>query len=165
MPASPSYEIWANAPPEQVEAVALDLFREWLAFAEGEASIGGYKLVHPTGFYASSIRVEANPQLRLISFIADEQVAPEALWLEVGHRSVDLKQHLQQGRAYPIHRGAPESGSRSGPGSSLHPGQFLVAWRTIGDTGWVIPAMPAYAPGLHLAQEAARKLGGRMTRR
>jgi hypothetical protein len=172
MPAHPTtYDVYTNADPEEISEVALDLYKEWLDFAEGLGRIGGRRLVHPTGRYAKSLRLDRG-DLQHVAIIADEKVAPEALWLEVGHGSFDLKESLVRGKAYPIHRGGmlswhpPSASGFQHPALGMeasHRGQFLVAWARVGGTGWIVPAMPAYEPGLHLAREAARRLGGRLS--
>ena len=167
------YDIYTNADPDSISEVALDIYREWLDFAEGLGRIGGRRLVHPTGKYAKSLSMKQEG-LEHIAIIADESVAKEALYLETGHEEVDLKQKLQAGKTYAIHRGGGLSwhpASSTGyqhpatGASASHSGQYLVGFARVGDTGWVIPAMPAYEPGWHLAKEAATALGGRLVSR
>lgn len=164
------YDVYTNADPGEISEVSLAIYLEWLEFAEGLGRIGGKRLVHPTGKYAKSLSM-SKEGLNHTAIIADEKVAPEALWLEVGHGPVDLKESLTQGRAYPIHRGGGLSWHPGSAGHYQHPaldmtasakGQYLVAYARVGNTGWVIPAMEAYEPGFELAKKAAEALGGRV---
>lgn len=180
------YDVWTDASREDIEAVALEIFKDWLAFAEGKAAIGGRLLMHPTGRYASSLRMDMDDHH--VAIIADEEVAPEAAFLEVGHGSYDLKQQLH-GAEYKhikMRRGggeyarvvpnavaaAPRTGPRfmRGFGPALYAsrrarygtGMTGKKWATMSENSdpdsWILPPMPAYQPGWLLAERARERL-------
>ena len=138
--------------PAMVTRLGLEIYAKWIDFASGGLVLGGKRLVHPTGRYARSIQFRQLGESS-VAVIADEDVAPEAAILESGHGPVDLKQKLQRGRAYPMHR-------------ALH-GSRPLMWAQMRNTGyasigpnsppdsWIIPAMSAYGVAANLARMAA----------
>jgi hypothetical protein len=100
---SNDYYVKTNMPPEYLSAVMLAVFESWVKFALGLSELGGRKLVHPTGKYASLLQFRREGESR-IAIIADEQAANGvARWIEEGHGRIDLKQKLQDGKIYKIH--------------------------------------------------------------
>lgn len=180
------YDVYTDADRDEIEAVALEIFKEWVAFAEGRDTLGGKYLLHPTGLYASSLRLEIDRQH--VAIIADESIAPEALFLEVGHGSIDLKKyasptpqhiHMQRGggvvarvsqqrqprfpRASPPGRLSPKNPSlyatRRSQFGMLHGSEWATLSKNSPPGSWIIPPMPAYQPGKWLADAAKKRLG------
>lgn len=173
-----TYIVYTDYNPQQLSAATVAIYEMWVKFAMGGEQLGGHFIKHPTGRYASSITRRQYSPTR-IAIIANEKVAPEAAILELGHEEIDLKESLQKGKAYPIHRGA-KSGTSSGGYSwsgrgygqpQLQPGSRRKSlWakpRAQGRTGfaripthitaenqnsWIIPPMPAYSPAGHLVE-------------
>jgi hypothetical protein len=154
------YVVNTNLSPEQLSAVAIEIFGQWVSFAMGQKSIGGRMLAHPTGRYAASIEYQTTGQTQ-IAILADTGIAPEGGILETGHARFDLKDRFQKGRVYPMHRGG-----QSGPAtmrSSLwatarhknHTGFASIGKNSPADS-WILPAMPAYSPAKLLAELAAK---------
>lgn len=163
-------DVFTDLEPWALNRVGLEIYRRWVEFAMGMTSLGNDNprtLAHPTGRYASSISFH-NMGPTHVAIIAEESLAIEAAILETGHGAVDLKQKLIHGRAYPMHRGYAQT----------MPAVFntsLRAWRRnvwgrvrasgatgyarVGDTGWIIPAMPAYAPAHYYANLVRRYWG------
>jgi hypothetical protein len=157
------YTVFTDLDPDQLTEIMFELMKKWIAFAMGEDTINGHRVQSPTGRYASSIRLEGRA-VNEVAIVADEDIAPEAAFLEEGHGAVDLKQHLTPGRAYPMHRGAgaPILNSTFG-------GRARNVWavpRAAGFNGfarvpseitaenadsWIIPPMAAWSPAQHLS--------------
>lgn len=153
------YEIVTDLPPAAVNAIGLEVFKQWIEFAMGTRSLGGKRLAHPTGRYAAAIEFQKTGEAS-VAIVADEATAPEIGILESGHGPVDLKTKLRRGKPYPIHRGTgggPAS-MRSFMWARLREGG-LRGFASIGPNSapgsWVIPAMPAYSPALVLSEMAA----------
>jgi hypothetical protein len=142
-------------------------FELWLAFALGQASLGGNRIIHPTGRYAASLHYKKFGFSK-VAIIADERYAPEARILETGHAAVDLLTKLQPGRAYPMHRWGGWKAPITTPLSRRRGKRLWAVARAQSESGfarvpktrraakmntsgtaaeWIIPAMPAYAPG------------------
>lgn len=170
---SPIFDVLTDADPTTISEVALAIFRDWVAFALGQTSLGGRILVHPTGRYASSIsmkKFDSREGFSHVAIIADEGIAPEALFLETGHKAIDLKK-LQApgprnlGRAGgAIARVLPTIAQPRAFKPSLYANARVpTGWRTLSKNSppgsWIIPPMPAYMPGRHLAEMAAKALG------
>ena len=177
------YVIKTDLRPVDVTRVGVELFLKWMEFALGRGSLDGKRLVYPTGRYASSLRFEQRDEAT-VAIVADEAIAPEALWLEVGHGEFDLKKMAPSlsGRGIPMHR--PLAAAVLSPGAAMahfkatgvrrigagpaRPSMWAEV-RAAGGSGyasfgpdsdpdsWIIPAMPAYAPAHVLAQIAARQ--------
>lgn len=165
-----THEIKTDLPPERIDQIGLAIYEAWVNFALGKTSLGGHRLLHPTGRYAASISFKRTGSAS-VAIMADESIAPEALTLEVGHGAIDFKTRFP-GRTFPMHRG--EEGVYGGHGfappfRSLRPSIWAQV-RDRGKTGfatvptregivkrpelgrsWIIPAMPAYSPAKHLA--------------
>lgn len=165
---SPIYHIYTNLEPEELDDLALEIYKEWLAFAEGRKGFGGKIIRNPSGNYAKALKID-KLDLNHVAVIADEHIAPEALSLEVGHGPIDLKRSLKRGKTYPIHRGGtmfhyPSLGGNFNPytgGAANSRGQFLVGFARVGTTGWIIPPMRASHAVKDIAKQAARSVGGR----
>jgi hypothetical protein len=153
------YVVETNLSPEQVSAVGVEVFRQWLEFAMGTRSLGGQMLKHPTGRYAAAISYAQVGEAK-VSILADPGVDPVASILETGHERFDLKTKFLKGRSYPMHRG-------SGGAPTLNARMWAQARRntstgyaSIGDNSpadsWILPAMPAYSPARLLAELAAK---------
>ena len=166
------YDVHTSADPATLNDIGIEIFRLWVEFALGARRLGGKMIAHPTGRYAASLSYRRYGESR-VAIIADERIAPEAGILETGHGRVDLKQKLQMGRTYPMHRGtmgaATPGMSVRAPGGKVsrisHRGAAgmwataresgFAGFATVGTAGWIIPAMPAYAPARILAHLAA----------
>ena len=160
------YVVKTDLPPQMVTQIGLEVFARWMDFALGKESIGGRRLIYPTGRYAASLQFKKTGEAS-VAIIADESVAPEAAILEQGHGPVDLKTRLAPGR-YPMHRtpgGKPGTGLRR-TGSKKGPFARASMWArvraaeangfaSIGPNSapgsWIIPAMAPYAPAATLA--------------
>lgn len=169
------YLVQTDLPPEMLSQVGLEIFKLWMDFATGASSLGGKRIVYPTGRYASSIQYQEQG-MATVAVVADARVAREAAILEVGHGRVDLKTKLRPGR-YPMHRPVDTRTNaplrRVGPGGpvSTRPEMWAAAradnssgYASIGPNSppdsWIIPPMPAYSPALVLANMAAAMARG-----
>jgi len=155
------YTILTNADPSELSDIQLEIYHQWVNFATGGMALNHKVIRNPSGRYAKSIRMESHG-LNVVGILADETIAPEAGILETGHGEIDLKEHLQAG-TYPIHYGGGHA-ARGVFGAANSRGQFLTGFARIGPNSkpgsFVIPAMPAYQPGLELAKIAAKLAGG-----
>jgi hypothetical protein len=173
------FHVHTNLDPQQLTLLGLEVFKQWLAFAVGAQALGGKRLFFPTGRYASSIRFEQKGESE-VAIIADESVAPEAMWLETGHGKVDLKTRLEMGKVYRFHNpmagaamksatGLARRRRTSGIGStpkfwaqvkvSERTGYGRIGPHTPADS-WIIPAMPAYSPAALMADYARQQATG-----
>lgn len=89
-------EVFTDLNPDELTEVAVETYRLWLRFALGEKSIGGRTLAHPSGRYAAAISWRRKGR-STIAIIADEQLAPEALWIEDGHSPADILSAMLSG--------------------------------------------------------------------
>jgi len=165
---SVTYVVKTNLPPEMVTQVGLEIFAHWVSFALGQATLGGKRLVYPTGRYAASIQFKQEGE-SVVSINAD---GIEAEVIEHGHQAVDLKMKLQHGRAYPMHRRVGgTAGTTLRRIGSTPASRKPEMWAELkGSTGsgfasigpnspadsWIIPAMPAYSPAMILAAQAQK---------
>lgn len=171
------YDVWTDMAPDEISEVGFIVMTKWIAFALGHETLNGKRVGHPTGRYASSIRVEGRGPNH-IAVVADEEIAPEAGILEAGAPAIDLKQKLQVGRAYPMHRGAAGMFGSKGYGVPVVASSFSARTKNIWATprahgfsgvarvpteitsenqsSWIIPAMPAWAPAEFLAEQLRR---------
>lgn len=181
--AGPVYLVRTDLDPAGVTRVATEIFAMWLDFALGKGALNGKKIHYPSGKYAASIQFK-QIGVSTIAIVADETVAPEALWLEIGHRAYDMKQTVGAiGRRVPLHRvpGGPVHANLTGglrrlgaPYGSVKPGVRPSMWAEVrggefsgfasigpnsAPDSWIIPAMPAYAPAHTLAAIAQRMAG------
>lgn len=150
------YDVYTDLPPEQLDKLAVEVFRQWVAFSLGGMSLNGYTVRYPTGRMAASISMEREGPNRIAVF-ADTSVAPEALWIEAGHQRVDLKQRLMPGR-YPMHRRPGYFGMTPRLWAVGRRASFTgFATLSRSSEGWIIPPMPAYRPGRTLANMARQR--------
>jgi hypothetical protein len=154
------YVVNTNLSPEQLSAVAIEIFSQWVSFAMGLGSIGGKMLAHPTGRYAASIEYQVLGATQ-ISILANTGVAPEGGILESGHARFDLKTKFQKGRVYPMHRGgqagpATMRGSMWASARRKNSTGFASIGQNSAEDSWILPAMPAYSPARLLADLAAK---------
>jgi hypothetical protein len=159
MDSDTEFVVETNLSPEQVSAVGVEIFKQWIEFAMGVRSLGGRMLKHPTGRYAAAISY-AEVGAAKVSILANPRIDPVASLLETGHARFDLKTRFQKNRAYPMHRG-------SGGAPTLNARMWASARRntstgfaSIGENSaadsWILPAMPAYSPARILAELAAK---------
>lgn len=166
------YTVLTDLDPESLTAVGFAIMEKWISFAMGKSEIASYRIEHPTGRYASAIRLEGRSETE-IAIIADEEIAPEIEWLEEGHRAVDLKT-LLPGRRLQMHRGREGQYGSAGYSAPVlnmtFGGRANNVWatpRAAGRSGfarvpstvtaenaasWIIPAMAAWSPAQHLAE-------------
>jgi hypothetical protein len=159
------YEVWTNLDPEKLNDVGREIFQMWFDFALGHQDLGGKHIAHPTGRYASSLQYRRWGRAR-VSIVANEKIAPEAVWIEEGHAAVNMLEKLTLGRKYPMHRGtefsyvganAPKmwaSARESGfSGYARVPADGIARGPNTSGRGpaWTVPEMPAYAPAKILA--------------
>lgn len=171
------YDVFYDGDPETMSDVAFQVMLTWISFAMGFQPLHGRQLKHPTGRYASSIRVEGRSPSH-IAIVSDEELAPESRWIEEGHGPIDLKNLLVPGRTYPMHRGTPGHFGSAGYGPAIAASSFSArtanVWavpRAAGYSGvarvpstitpenatsWIIPAMPSYSPAAYLAEAVRR---------
>lgn len=172
-----TYDVVTDASPDEITAIGLAIYERWVAFALGKADINGQMIKHPTGRMASAIRFVGKGPGH-VAIILDENMAPEGRWMEVGHGKIDLKKLMRPGQVVPMHRGQEGAYGSAGYGSpvfnSTLGGRAKNVWavpRAQGQSGfatiptkitaenadsWVIPAMPATSPAMHLAEMARR---------
>lgn len=162
--ADTDYQVYTNLDPQTLTLVGKEIFKKWAQFALGKTPLGGHTLESPTGRYASAISFRQYGASH-VAIIADEKKAPEAAILETGHRSVDLKQYLNQGQSYPMHRATPNFSPTLAKMSKKSTamwamGQSFTGFARVTDVGWVIPAMPAYSPAKHLVDLMRNEIRG-----
>lgn len=162
------YDVFiAGASEQELSDVGVAIAARWVLFALGKAPLGGHVVAFPTGRYAASIRVEKRSPTH-VAVISDEEFAPEARILEEGHRRIDLKRYASlAGRTLPMHRGAGPpviagAGSSASVFATARRGGFSgyarVPSRVTSENAdsWIIPAMRAWSPAMHLAELARR---------
>lgn len=161
------YVVRTNLPPDKLSDLSVQVFRRWLEFALGLTEMNGHKLKHPTGKYASSLTYRQTGRASVQVF-ANEQTAPHANAIETGHTAIDMKQHLDMGRVYPMHgfdRPYPSMGDYAGPSGkpimwAYNRIQGFTGFARVGPSGWVIPPMPAYSPAKILSDLVANEIRG-----
>jgi hypothetical protein len=164
-----AFDVWTDLPQDGITEIGFEIAKRWIAFAMGEEAINGYKIKNPTGRYASSIDVFVESPTH-VAVVADEEIAPEALFLEEGHNRYDMKSQFP-GRTFPMHRGAGTPIL-----ASTFMGRTNNVWATPRAEGfngfarvpthitpenadsWIIPAMPAFSPAQYLAEYAQRAI-------
>ena len=171
MSAGHVFVIKTDLPPELVTEIGVEIFVKWMNFALGKEMLNGKKLFYPSGRYASSLSFRQVDETT-VAILADESVAPEALFLEEGHRSFDMKTVTAlRGRSIPMHR--PVGGAKhlsmtglkrvgGGPARPMMWAEVRAGtssgFASIGPNSapdsWIIPAMPAYSPAGTLAAMA-----------
>lgn len=165
-----TYDIHTDMDPDMLNEVGLHIFQEWIAFALGKKELGGHMLMHPSGKYASSIQFRRYGKSR-IAIYTDDAFAPEAQWIEEGHRRVDLKEDPKlRGRTLVMHRGGKGDYGSAGYGDPvMSSSRRKSIWANVREQGfsgfatvpshttpenansWIIPRMEAYAPARILA--------------
>lgn len=161
------YDVWTDLGTEQITEIGIAIAEKWIAFAMGQDTLSSYHIRNATGRYASSISVTSDAPNK-VSVIADEEMAPEAKWLEEGHGQYDMKSQFP-GRTFPMHRGTGNAilnstfGGRTNnvwatPRAEGFNGFARVPSKITAENAdsWIIPAMPAWSPAQHLAQLAQR---------
>ncbi len=127
-----------DADPAYLNQISLQIFQMWREFAIGHRSLGGEKLIHPSGKYAASIslrrygsrvgvRAAGEIPIRVLNHVAiivNEEQAPESVWIEHGHKAFSMLPHLQPGRSYPISRWPQTPGVTSGPAEGFPSGAY-----------------------------------------
>lgn len=88
-----TYDIFTDLDPDQLGAVAAETYYTWLQFACGQTDIGGRKLKHPSGRYASALSWRRTGRNR-VAIIADEDAVPEVGIIEDGSPAIDLKSKM-----------------------------------------------------------------------
>jgi hypothetical protein len=84
------YDIYTDLDPDMLGAVAAETYYIWLMFACGQTDIGGKKLKHPSGRYASALSWKKTGR-NMVSIIADDDAIPEVGIIEDGSPEIDLK--------------------------------------------------------------------------
>lgn len=135
------YTIMTDLDPQTLSRVGLAILDKWVEFALGKTMLGPFKLNHPTGKYASSIKARQFGMNRVV-ITQNEKMAPEGIFLEEGHVAVDLKKKFEAGRRYPMHRK-----NRQFTGFSTAVPSEITAENA---DSWIIPEMKAYSPAAHL---------------
>ena len=152
------YDVWTDLDTDQITEIGIAIAEKWIAFAMGEDSIhGSHHIRNATGRYASSIYVISDMPNK-VSVIADEDIAPEARWLEEGHGQYDMKSQFP-GRTFPMHRGTGNAilnstfGGRANNVWATPRAEGFNGFARVPSTitaenanSWIIPAMPAWSP-------------------
>lgn len=160
------YDIYMDADSDTLTEIGFNIMKAWFAFAIGTMELHGHRVQAPTGRMASNIRMEGRGPNH-VAVIAD---TPEAEVLEEGSPAIDLKQTMQ-GRVIPLHRGVAGQYGSAGYGAPVISSAFsarannvwaapraegFTGMRTVGDTGWVIPAFAAWSPAQALKDMTER---------
>jgi hypothetical protein len=87
------YDVYTDLDPTQLSELASETFYAWLKFALGQQAIGGKKLAHPSGRYASALSWRRTGVAK-VSIIADEDAIQEVGAIEYGHPAIDLKSKM-----------------------------------------------------------------------
>ena len=159
------YDVYTDLDPQTLTAVGMAVMQKWIEFALGRETLNGHTVAHPTGKMASAVSLIGEGPNH-VAVVIDEELAPEAGYLEEGHAAIDLKQYIEPGRAVPMHRGtgygAPilnqtmagrSNNVWAGPRAAGFNGVARMGARgTMAADAWVIPAMPAWSPAAYLAQ-------------
>jgi hypothetical protein len=93
MAANEVFTVHTDLNPEQLTEVAIETYRRWLNFALGKDSLMGSVLRHPSGRYAASLSWKKTGTAA-VAIIADEKIAPEALWIEEGASAHSMKEAM-----------------------------------------------------------------------
>ncbi|HTU54746.1 MAG TPA: hypothetical protein VMF62_12320 [Acetobacteraceae bacterium] len=158
-----SYVVISDAPIGAINEVSLEVYRELIKFYEGKESIGGAKLLDPSGATAARTKIEAGPR-----GVAVFNSSVPAEVIERGSPAIDLKAKLGRGKVLKVGPRRPGWKQQKGhlPANAGFGDTFAVekrqggdaGFRTIGATGWVIPPRRALSPVKWLAYLAARRL-------
>lgn len=90
------YDVYTDLDPVELGNLAAETFFVWLKFAMGQATLGGKKLKHPSGRYASAISWKRTG-VASVAIIADEDAIPEVGAIEYGHPATSMKDHMLGG--------------------------------------------------------------------
>lgn len=174
-----TYDVMTDLDPQALSLAGTAIYKAWVDFAMGRISLGGKTLMHPTGRYASSIRYSETKAAgggasKVAIMSLETKQNPEAHILEVGHDEFDMKTLFNRGTIFAMHRGAQGDYGSAGYGAPRRNMKLFdqlgskkgverrkniwasiraegsSGYARVGDTGWVIPPMPAYAPAQHL---------------
>lgn len=165
-------DIYTDLDPQALNDVGMAIYAKWVSFAMGKTSLGGSKIMHPTGKMASAISYRRLGVYK-VAIVLDEKAAPEGAILESGHDRIDMLAHLVPGKTYPMHRGTGGAKPILSGKSQSRSRNIWAAVRAGGATGyartpsdpskrgasntsgtgpaWTIPSMRAYSPAQHLA--------------
>lgn len=168
------YDVYTDLDQKTITEIAFRVMAIWIEFALGNKELNGHRVMHPTGKLASAVRVEGRGTNH-VAVVIDESIAPEATYLEEGHGPIDMKDYLQPGKFYPLHRGVgygqpilnqtfagktnnvwaqPRAQGYSGGAHTPKHGAGVARTLNRGTSkadAWVIPAMPAWSPVSYLA--------------
>jgi hypothetical protein len=126
------WNVYTDLDPDELTEVAMETFIAWVSFALGSVSLGGRTLGKgDKSFYRSQLRGRYAASISWkkegpnhVAIIADEDMAPEALWIEEGTKGANMKEHMLQdgkvGRNGTRYRDIPMRGEQSGPTGSLN---------------------------------------------
>ena len=181
-----TYEVNTDLDPMALTELAIVTFQKWVSFALGKESIGGNRLMHPTGRYAASMSYKQTG-VSTVAIIADEKLAPEGGWIESGRAGFSLKDKMLQGknvrrskagylyRWIPINKGTDSlahafrvkahspvskqiwASIREKAGKGNV--EFALMSNKPGSASWIIPPMPAYSPAKILADAIREQYG------
>jgi hypothetical protein len=87
------YTVHTDLDPEQLTQVAIETYAKWLAWSLGKESLLGMTLMHPSGRYSASLSWKRTGASS-VAIIADEKIAPEALWIEDGASAHSMKEAM-----------------------------------------------------------------------
>jgi hypothetical protein len=87
------YEVMTDLDPEALTQVAIETYAKWLDWALGKGSLLGMTMKHPSGRYAASLSWKRTGASS-VAIIADEKIAPEALWIEEGASAHSMKEAM-----------------------------------------------------------------------
>jgi len=168
-----SADIMTDMDPDTLSEVGAKMAQRWIDFAMGRKALGGRMLMHPTGRYASAISFRTYGVSR-VAIVVNENVAPEAHFLEVGHGPIDLKKYFAMGTLIPMHRGEAGQYGSAGYSSPIEDhsrnqrrrknqiwgvvreqgksGRAVMSMTSSTGKNWVIPPMAAFSPVAHLLE-------------
>jgi hypothetical protein len=167
------YDVYTDLDPDELTEVAMETYLAWVSFALGAVSLGGRTLGKDSGpmsqmrgRYALSISWKKDGPNR-VAIIADETIAPEALWIEEGTAGANMKEHMLTGGKAKVdkdgylYRNIPLRGGQKAPQGTMtelieaaatghfdRKAKFLWAWRrpNIDSDRW---ARMSSRPGTH----------------
>lgn len=88
-----TYYVQTDLNPEELTILAAATYALWVSFALGKSVPGLRILQNPSGRYAASMSWKKTGESS-IAIIADENVAPEAGWIETGHVATNMKDKM-----------------------------------------------------------------------
>ena len=87
------YTIETDLDPEALTELAVETYQKWVSFALGVEEIGGKRIMHPTGRYASALSWKQNGKYSA-SIIADSDVTLDVDSIEGGTPAHSMKQAM-----------------------------------------------------------------------